>query len=133
MNKTFSQIFKNFQRCFFVLVVMVFVLLTSCPVKNYINKLVNTLPDAEQNVTNDNDKSTGNTSKPCANAKTANTEIPKTISFSTNDFPPALVLITTILFVPSYKFDKVEDHLLYENLSIPQTIPIFLKYRKVII
>lgn len=130
MDWTLSNTKKYTQRCLFVCIVVVLVLLTSCPVKSSIKSLAGIPANTEQGLVKKNDV-VG--SERCVVAETADTKISPTTSFQTNDWLPIAILSVTFLFLLGYTRCNEQSHPLYGSLKIPGTLPIFLQYQKLII
>lgn len=130
MDWTLSNTKKYTQRCLFVCIVVVLVLLTSCPVKSSIKSLAGIPANTEQGLVKKNDV-VG--SERCVVGETADTKISQTSSFQTNDWLPIAVLSVTFLFLLGYTICNEQSHPLYGSLKIPGTLPIFLQYQKLII
>lgn len=130
MDWTLSNTKKYTQRCLFICIVVVLVLLTSCPVKSSIKSLAGIPANTEQGLVKKNDV-VG--SERCVVGETADTKISPTTSFQTNDWLPIAILAVTFLFLPGYTSCNEQSHPLYGSLKIPGTLPIFLQYQKLII
>ncbi|WP_188506856.1 hypothetical protein [Parapedobacter pyrenivorans] len=130
MDWTLSNTKEYSQRCLFVCIVVVLVLLTSCPVKSSIKSLAGIPANTEQGLVKKNDV-VG--SERCVVGETADTKISPTTSFQTNDWLPIAILVVTFLFLPGYTWRNEQSHPLYGSLKIPGTLPIFLQYQKLII
>lgn len=130
MDWTLSNTKKYTQRCLFVCIVVVLVLLTSCPVKSSIKSLAGIPANTEQGLVKKNDV-VG--SERCVVGETADTKISPTTSFQTNDWLPIAILAVTFLFLLGYTRCNEQSHPLYGSLKIPGTLPIFLQYQKLII
>lgn len=133
MDEKSLNIPKNYQRYFAVFAVLVFVLLSSCPVKNSIKNLAGIPANTEQGLAKSNHSLFGNISEKCANSETTDTKISQTISFQINNLLPAVILTAAFLFFFSYTLYKKPAHPFYGNLKTSSAIPIFLEYRKLII
>src|SRR5690349_528963 len=113
MDWTLSNTKKYTQRCLFVCIVVVLVLLTSCPVKSSIKSLAGIPANTEQGLVKKNDV-VG--SERCVVGETADTKISQTSSFQTNDWLPIAILAVTFLFLPGYTWRNEQSHPLYGSL-----------------
>jgi len=112
---------------------MLCVLLSSCPIKSGIKSLVGIPTNTEQGVPKKSSLfSAGNGTEKCV-SETSDTKISQTVSSSTQDVLPAVLLTAAFVFLLGYTLCKQQPHPLYGSLKIPGTLPIFLQYRKLII
>lgn len=134
MDRTLVNIARNFQQYSLVLVAIVFVLLTSCPVKSGIKSLVGLPVNTEQEVPKGkHDFVGGSNAEKCVIGQTNDTTISNNTASHANSLLPAVFLIIAFLSLPIITSDKEQSHPLYGNIKIRGTLPIFIQYRKLII
>ncbi|MEH6307214.1 hypothetical protein RYH73_16320 [Olivibacter sp. CPCC 100613] len=133
MNGTLLNNTQNDKRYVFALIVTVMVLLTSCPIKSGIKSLMGIPVSTEQGATTSNTNFLINGGERCVNSETDQTKTSSTVSTRANDILPTVILTSIFLFLIGYTLKRKHVHPLYGNLKIPDTLPIFLRYRKLII
>lgn len=129
MNRTISNIFKNYQRYLFVFAMIFLVLLSSCPIKSLASNPVKT----EYGAIKDSHSLIGNNLEDCIDA--TETKIAETVSIHTNDLLPVVIFTIAFLFLFSFRPESKENkHPLYSGGGkISNSIPIFLEYQKLLI
>lgn len=111
---------------------MVFILLTSCPVKRSIRSLVDLPVHTEQGIAKGNYGLPGNGVEKCISGETDETEILSTTSLTGNHLLPPTTL-TAVFGFPIAGMQGEQVYPLNENIQITGTLPIFLRHRKLII
>lgn len=132
MNRTVPYNSRTYQRYLFVFAAMVFVLFSSCPIKSSIKSLAGIPANTEQGLAKKSNPFSGNGAEKCI-GENSDTKIAQTVSLNTNDLLPAVLLTAAFVFLLGYTLSKEQPHLLYGNLKISSTLPIFLQYRKLVI
>lgn len=127
------NIIKNYRQYLAVCATVVFVLLTSCPVKSSIKSLAGVPVNTEQQAVNKNNPLYGNEVEQCADGQTKDANIIQTPSSYASDLLPAVLFAVTFIFLFGYALCKEQTHPRYSNLKIPGSLPIFLQYRRLII
>lgn len=132
MDRLMLNIIKNYNRYLAVCAMVVFVLLTSCPVKSSIKGLAGIPVNTEQQASKKNNPLSGQEMEKCADSQTTETSIIQPFSHA-SDLLPAVLFAVTFIFLFGYTFSKAQTHPRYSNLKIPGSLPIFLQYRRLII
>lgn len=132
MDRLMLNIIKNYSRYLAVFVMVVFVLLTSCPVKSSIKGLAGVPVNTEQQAAKKNNPLYGQEIEKCADSQTTETSIIQTFSHA-SDLLPVVLFAVTFIFLFGYTFSREQTHPRYSNLKIPGSLPIFLQYRRLII
>ena len=132
MDGTSSDIHLKNRRYFFVFVAMAFVLLTSCPIKKSIRSLAGIPVNTEQSVAKSSSLLASATEQ-CTGSEIGDTKIVRAFSFNANDVLPAVAVAAVFLFLRHYAPGNEPSHPRYGNLKIPGALPIFLRYRKLLI
>ncbi len=133
MNRTLTNSSKKFMRCVFVFAAMVFILLSSCPVKSSIKTLIGFPVKTEQGAAKGNHTFFGNNIERCVNSETTETSVSQIVSVNANNLLPAILFTAAFLFLIGYTLCKEQSHLRYGSTKISGALPIFLRYRKLII
>lgn len=133
MSSILSNTTPNYRRYFLVFAAMVFILLTSCPVKGGIKTLIGLPVKTEQGLAKGNKGFIGNGSEKCSNAATDQIIVSPITFENAGHLLPAIILTAAFLFLLGYTLYKAPAHPLYGNLKISGPLPIFLQYRKLIL
>lgn len=135
MERTVPYFTENYRRYFAVLVALIFVLLTSCPIKSSLKNLAGIPVNTEQRSSaKKNNPLLGNGMELCAQSDLTDAKISPTVSSNTNDLLPTVLLITALFFLfCGYFPDNEPSKVGYHTLKISHTLPIFLRHRQLII
>ena len=133
MSRIVSIIFENHRRNLLVSVAVVFVLLTSCPVKSAIKTLAGIPVNTEQGQTKKNSITVVNSAEQCSYPEGTDTKIFLSTSTHTSSLLP--IFLFTAIFIFGFGFTLIgkQTHPVYGNLRIAASIPIFLQYRRLLI
>jgi len=130
MNRSISNSSINYRRGFLTLATMLFVLLTSCPVKSSIKTWAGLPANTEQGLAKGNRAFTNSPEK-CAAIETGQAKTTSIPFLKVNDALP--VITCTFLLLPGIAGTETPTHPLYGNVKIPGNLPLFLHYRKLVI
>ncbi len=133
MDRIMIHITKKYGKYLAVIASVVFVLLTSCPVKSSIKSLAGTPVNTEQQSAKKNNSLVVNGMEKCANVQVTDAKISQPTSTNTSDLLPVALLAVTFILLFGYRHIYVQVHPRYSNLKIPGRLPIFLQFRKLII
>ncbi|HLT87044.1 MAG TPA: hypothetical protein VKZ57_05595 [Sphingobacterium sp.] len=123
---------KEYRQYLAVFASVVFVLLSSCPVKSSIKSLAGFPVNTEQQ-TKKNNSTAGNGMEKCAHVQTTDAKISQSTSTNMSDLLPVVFIVVAFMLLFGYRHIYVQAHPRYSSLKIPGTLPIFLQFRKLII
>lgn len=122
---------KGYQQYFFVLALVLFALLSSCPIKAGIKSLASEPIKSEQRTSGQSGALSSHFDK-CADSE-------RTVMVTTSrsspiaDLLPAVLLLGVALYFFCFTFRKEKVHPLYGNLKLAGSLPLFLEYQQLII
>lgn len=131
MIRTLSNRIKTYHPYGLVFVTMLLTLLTSCPIKSGIKSLAGIPINVEQG----HAKSgvVGNILGQCMSGSTTDSVITKSMSHHTNKLLPSVIFIAAFLLLLGFRIYKGQSNLFYRKLKVPNIVPLFLQYRKLVI
>lgn len=139
MYRTFLNNFRTYQQYLLGFAVVLFVLITSCPVKAGIKQLIGEPIKSEQSFPNASSallsyqaSSIPDNVDRCAESELS-TLFVKSGTPQVIGLLPLILSATIVLFFFYAPHHTGEQHPFYRNLKISGTLPIFLQYRKLII
>ncbi|MGO3654767.1 MAG: hypothetical protein ACTJFN_10410 [Sphingobacterium sp.] len=133
MNKIQSSIAEKCRGNCFALAMMVFVMLTSCPVKSTIKNLLGIPVNTEQATANAKQGLQNSNIERCSDAQLKEATLVYTDASHASSLIPVIFLSVIFLFLSPIPRQEEQTHPLYGNLKIPASLPIFLQYRSLII
>jgi len=133
MNRTLSNIPPKSRQYLLVFAALVLVLLTSCPIKSGIKTLIGLPAKTGQGIAKSNSHFFSNNPDRCINSETTETTVSQAVSVDAGNSLPAALLTAAFLFLSGIICGKEPSHPRYGNLKIPGSLPIFLRYRRLLI
>jgi len=133
MNKIQSSIAEKCRGNFFALAMMVFVMLTSCPVKSTIKEVLGIPVNTEQTTAKAKQGLQNMNIEKCSDAQLKEATIVYTDASHASTLVPVILLAAFFLFLLPTPRKKEQTHPLYGSLKISTSLPIFLQYRSLII
>jgi len=131
MSRMWPNMIKDHGQKIFACVALVFVLIGSCPVKASIKNLIGIPVNTEQSAPKSMHAFQVNTAEKCAAAETTEVKILQTDSSGTSAL--LLAVFFTLIFscLPGFPLTKTQLH--PGNRKIPSALPVFLRYRRLLI
>lgn len=133
MDRLGMHIKTNTERILISLALMVFVLLTSCPVKSGIKTLAGMPVNTTQGLPNKQHLFSTTGAERCGNCQTAEISLTQASSVDVNRLLPVILLSAFCAFLLGTAFPKASVHPFYGRQKLIAPIPLFLRQRKLII
>lgn len=133
MDRNWPDIVKINQRKFFASLVLVFVLIGSCPIKMSIKNLIGIPVNTEQSTSKSMYALQVTSTEKCADGEINKVKVLQTNSSSTGGLLPVAFFTLTFIYALGFPLTNERLHPGYGNLKIPAALPVFLQYRRLII
>lgn len=133
MDRNWPSIIKINQQRLFAYVVLVLVLVGSCPIKASIKSLIGIPVNTEQSAPKSTHAFQVSGTDKCAAVQTNEVKIFQTNSSSASGLLPVAFFIFAFICALGFPLTKEQLHPSYGNLKIPAALPVFLQHRRLII
>ncbi|WP_312136707.1 hypothetical protein [Sphingobacterium sp.] len=133
MDKKAIYLTRSFPKLIMLMAVMLFVLLTSCPIKSSIKSLAGFPVNTEQGAAKKNSYTSRVLVEQCSVFESSLTQQVSKLSPDAKQMIPMMLFAVAFLFLLAISDRTTKSH--YSNGDFPNSgpIPIFLKYRKLLI
>lgn len=133
MDRIVKYIKTNGERILISLTLLVFVLLTSCPVKNSLKAFAGQPVNATQAMSGKQHLYAGSNIAPCGVYQSVATSLTQAFSIDLNSLLPVILLTAFWGFLLGISFLKSPLPSFYSIRKLPGATPLFIRQRKLII
>lgn len=133
MNGIRLHITNKIQSTLFIVATVFFVFLTSCAIKSSIKSWANITSSTAQAPLKSGNLFSNSGPEECINGKATDSILFQTVSFQSGEYGPFVLFTFAFMLLFSFAFPDKQATSPYVSLKISSSIPIFIRYRNLLI